>query len=192
MTSVPGGALDTARCPEPASLDEAIRGELAPSVAAVLLAHAKGCARCGREVAWLDAERSWMAQRAARRGTDERLWEAVTSSLTSESAPPGSDAPPLASAAASVPTKRGEWARLWLGLAAGLLVFAFSAGGGTPGELPSSEQPLGQLAAAAAESRSRYELAMSVDPLGELSAVENRHAACLLVTPGVQRLSCDE
>jgi hypothetical protein len=66
-------------CPTRLQLEAAVLGEVHPSRAAELEAHADGCVRCRHELNWLRAETALFAQRTAREEVS-RLWEGVEAS----------------------------------------------------------------------------------------------------------------
>jgi hypothetical protein len=59
-------------------LDALVSGELPPELGTQIEDHARRCQNCGRELAWLRAERALVARRAARTpALDKSIWEKI-------------------------------------------------------------------------------------------------------------------
>ncbi len=154
-------------------LDALLAGELSPEEAGRVSAHAAGCATCTRTLAWLRAERGWMAQRARRMPPRPALsYEALETKLH----PPATPRPPRRE-------HRGGVVAM-MGAAAAVAYMALSM---APRSHPTSLAPFAAMSSEDTWSEGLISIAQvpaCMDPRVEAVArVEAHFGACLLASP---------
>ncbi|WP_224247582.1 anti-sigma factor family protein [Hyalangium gracile] len=163
-------------------LDLLLAGELSPTDAERVRAHAEGCAACAHALAWLKLERGWMAQRARRMPARPALnFAALEARLAAKN---GAPAPrPMAEPRRAVRSepRRPHWSHrgmMAMGAAAAVAFITFGLAQVRPAH--SLEEPWSQ------EVLASGLLQACVDPSGEaVAALEDRFSACLIATPAV-------
>ncbi len=152
-----------------AELDALLAGELSPEDTARVHAHANACPACQHALAWLRAERGWMAQRARRLPERPALdFAALEARLRKREAPPA--------------PRRLEWLYWGRMLTAATAVVAFVLLGTLQvTRIPSADEPWSQHDPFAAAPRT---VEWCDDPSREaVAALEARVGACLVATP---------
>lgn len=169
-------------------LDALLAGELSPSDAERVRAHAESCAACTHTLAWLKLERGWMAQRARRMPSRPALdFSALEARLAAAKSAPEPVAEPRRAARAEphratrAEPRRSQWSNrgvMVLGAAAAVAFMFFGVAQVRP--VNSLEEPWSQ------EVLASGLLEACVDTSGEeMAATEARFSACLIASPAM-------